>query len=375
MERHSKRGIGLLAVTLGLYAGILLADGLSEDRLFSAQENRLLAQRPTVSKEGLKDGSFAKALEAWVTDQFPGRDGWIAAKTAFLRLTGKKDVNGVYFAPGNTLMECHRAGSVDEAAAGRKLEGLAAQAQEIGGLIDGKVTVLLVPSAAAVQPYRLPAFAPEFDQAGWLETAGKKLEAAGISFLNGERILSEYAGERIYYGTDHHWTTLGAFFAWQAFERSMGREPLPLGEYERTVVKDDFLGTLQARVNLPVTPDSIERFGRKQEGEHAVFFPASGEGADSCYFYERLETKDAYAFFLNGNVPLARLSGDGPKEKTILLVRDSYADCFAPFLTASYGTIWLMDPRYYRGDPAELVKRLDPGDVLYLYQIFHFLGP
>ena len=155
----------------------------------------------------------------------------------------------------------------------------------------------------------------------------------------------------------------------------MGREPLPLGEYERTVVKDDFLGTLQARVNLPVTPDSIERFGRKQEGEHAVFFPASGEGADSCYFYDRLETKDAYAFFLNGNVPLARLSGDGPKEKTILLVRDSYADCFAPFLTASYGTIWLMDPRYYRGDPAELVKRLDPGDVLYLYQIFHFLGP
>ena len=75
MERHSKRGIGLLAVTLGLYVGILLADGLSEDRLFSAQENRLLAQRPTVSKEGLKDGSFAKALEAWVTDQFPGRDG------------------------------------------------------------------------------------------------------------------------------------------------------------------------------------------------------------------------------------------------------------------------------------------------------------
>ena len=141
------------------------------------------------------------------------------------------------------------------------------------------------------------------------------------------------------------------------------------------MVKDDFRGPLQSRVNLLTGPDAIERSQKSGEKEHGISFPASGKRSDSCYFYDRLETKDAYAFFLNGNDPLAELSGDGPKEKTILLIRDSYANCFAPFLTENYGTIWLMDPRYYRGDPLELVRSLAPQDVLYLYQIFHFIGP
>lgn len=375
MKRRKIGRIGFLTATAAFYIGILATDSLSEDRLFSAQENRILAQRPEATREALLDGSYARVCEAWVTDQFPWRDGWIAAKTAVLRLSGKKDVNGVYFAPGNTLVERHEEGSVDGEKAGKRVETLADQAEEISTLISGKVTVLFVPSAGAVQPHRLPAFAPEFDQAGWLEAAGERLEDAGISFLNGEQILAPHGREDIYYGTDHHWTTLGAFFAYQAFEEAMGRAKPQLEDYERILVKDDFRGTLQSRVNLLTAPDAIERFQKSGEKEHGISFPASGERSDSCYFYDRLETKDAYAFFLNGNDPLAELSGDGPKEKTILLIRDSYANCFAPFLTENYGTIWLMDPRYYRGDPLELVRSLAPQDVLYLYQIFHFIGP
>lgn len=100
----------LLAATIALFAGILAADVLSEDRLFSAQENRLLAQKPGLSAGALLDGSYGRELEAWVTDQFPGRNGWIAVRNIALRLMGKRDENGVYFAPGNTLVERHEEG-------------------------------------------------------------------------------------------------------------------------------------------------------------------------------------------------------------------------------------------------------------------------
>ena len=364
----------LLAATIALFAGILAADALSEDRLFSAQENRLLAQRPGLSAGALLDGSYGRDFEAWVTDQFPGRNGWIAVRNIALRLMGKRDENGVYFAPGNTLVERHEEGSVDAEAAARKVQALSDQAEEIASVVPGSVAVLLVPSAGAVQSWRLPPFAPEFDQAGWLEETGRRLSEAGAVFLDGAKILTPHGRETIYYGTDHHWTTLGAFYGYRAFEEAMGRRRPEREDYERIPVKEDFRGTLQARVNLPAAADVIERFKRAGEGEHETAFPGSGETADSCYFYDRLNTKDAYAFFLGGNDPLVRISGDGPEERTILLIRDSYANCFAPFLTENYGTIWLMDPRYYRGDAVELVKKLAPQDVLYLYQIFHFLA-
>lgn len=351
----------------------LAADAALPDRTFSAQENRRLAQRPEFSVSALWDKSFMADWEAYVTDQFPGRDCFITIKTKALRLSGKKDVNGVYFVPENTLMERHDKESVDVERAGRKATRLAGQAAHIQKMIEGKVVLMLAPSADGVQLQRLPAFAEGFDQKGWIDGAEALAQEAGTTVVDVFSALLEHGAEDIFYGTDHHWTTLGAFYGYRAFAEEMGLPVPELSEYERTVVKADFWGTLQSKVNLAVRFDQIEIFSRKGEDMHAVRFPYEEKEAESCYFYERLQTKDAYAFFLDGNHPVVEIRGDGAAGRSILVIKDSFANCFAPFLTRDYETIWLVDPRYYRGDVAELVREYAPTDVLYLYNVFQFL--
>lgn len=361
-----------IAVLLFMTA-FLTADLVLPDRSFSAQENRMLAQKPEFSAKALMDGSFMRDCEDYVTDQFPGRDSFITAKTKVQRLMGKKDINGVYFAPDNTLVERHTEESVDREKAERKVGRMVSQAQKLQGLIDGSVALMLVPSADAVQPQRLPEFAEDFDQKGWIKDTAAVAQKNGVIVVDACSALLEHGTEEIYYGTDHHWTTLGAFYGYQAFLKAFGLPAAELAEYERTTVKEDFLGTLQAKVNLWVSSDRIEIFSRKGEADHRIRFVFEEKEADSFYFYERLQTRDAYAFFMDGNYPVVEIKGDGAEDRSIMLIKDSYANCFAPFLTRDYGTVWLVDLRYYRGDVIELVREYAPVDVLYLYNVFQFV--
>lgn len=354
-------------------AGIIAADFMSPDRSFSSQENRKLAQKPEFSLESLADGSFMKRYEEYVTDQFPGRDAFISVKTRVQKGLGKKDVNGVYFAPGNTLVERHAPESVDEKKAERRAERMVSQAAEIKDMIPGQAAVMLVPSASAVQKQRLPRFAVEFDQHFWISEVERRAQTAGLSVVDVFDVLNAHGEEPVYYGTDHHWTTLGAFYGYQAFTEAFGLPAAGTDDYDRKVVKDDFLGTLEAKVNLPVRPDEIEIFVREGEREHPVQFVYEEKQADSCYFYEKLQTKDSYAFFLDGNYPMVEIQGEGAPGRSIMLIKDSFANCFAPFLTRDYGTVWLVDPRYYRGDVTVLVEEYEPTDVLYLFNIFQFI--
>lgn len=368
-----KKNRWMLFVTALLFAGICLADLLCPDRSFSAQENRKLAQKPALSAEAVLEKRYMTAYETYVTDQFPGRDSWISAKTGAERAAGKKDANGVYFAPGNTLLERHTPESVETERAQKKAARLLREAGEIQQLIPGKAAVMLVPSSAAVQPQRLPAHAVEFDQAAWLAERKKEIEAAGLWYVDVRQSLLQHAGEELFYGSDHHWTTLGAYYGYRAFAEVFGYAVLPQEDYERIAVKEDFWGTLQAKVNLPVARDTMEIFVRKGEGAHPVRFVYENRQADSLYFEERLATKDAYAFFLDGNNPFLEIVGDGPEENSIFLIKDSYANCFVPFLTEQYGKIYVLDKRYYRGQAADLIREYKPVDVLYLYNVFQFM--
>lgn len=368
-----RKNVLFLAAFAVCMTGMLAADFVMPDRIFSVQENRRLAQRPKAAAASCLDGSFMEQYEAYVSDQLPARNAFIAAAAQMQRLIGKKDVNGVYFAPDNTLIERHEPESVDVQKAERKRERLVGEAAKIREMVAGQTGVMIVPSADAVSPQRLPAFAESFDQLSWIRMAQQKAEEAGISVVDVSEALRRHEEEYIYYGTDHHWTTLGAFYGYQAFTQAFGLPGAELSDYEKIVVKEDFWGTLQAKINLQVRQDEIFLFERPGEGEHPTSFIYEEREAPSCYFYERLQTKDAYAFFLDGNYPVAEIKGEGPAEKTILLIKDSYANCFAPFLTRDYGTIWLVDRRYYRKEIAELIREYEPEDVLYLYNIFQFI--
>ena len=106
------------ALTVGFFAVIILiftiADWLTGDRIFSENENRMLATRPKLGVETILDGSFMEDYEAYVTDQFVGRDTWVELKTRGDVLLQKKAINGVYLGADDYLIEQHLSADIKQ---------------------------------------------------------------------------------------------------------------------------------------------------------------------------------------------------------------------------------------------------------------------
>ena len=84
-----------------------------------------------------------------------------------------------------------------------------------------------------------------------------------------------------------------------------------------------------------------------------------------------LAEKDKYSFFLGGNQPLCVISSESDGER-LLVIRDSYSDCLAPFLAGRFSQVHMMDLRYYRESVSEYIKEnsIDKGLVLYSFSGF-----
>lgn len=357
-----------------LLAGIMVWDMVTADRYFSATENRILAQKPEQSIARILNGSWESDYETYLTDQFVERDRWIGCKTYSEKVLGKKDINGVYLAKDGYLIERHRAGDVDTAAAEAKLSRLKQDRERYEELlleqgVTGSVQVMLVPTADMILQDKLPAFAEDFDQREYLE--GMQGDRVAV-----EHILEQHSKEEIYYRTDHHWTTLGAYYGYTAWAESVGIEAVALQEWKRTVVSENFWGTLHAKLNVPVAYDKIELFLPWEEASYQVTYDLGAKQSDSLYELSHLQTKNQYGVFLDDNHALIQIDTQDQRENkkgTLLVIKDSYANCLVPFLTAHYDTVYVLDKRYYRGSVEHFLTENQVEDILILYDVIHFM--
>ena len=190
--------IFLILIALFTVAGLL-----KKDRVFSPSENRYLAQKPELSVDSFFRGDFATDYEEYITDQFIGRDRWIAVKTMTELVLGKKDINGVYIGKDDYLIEMQN--DIDEvkayANADRMVAFLNKETERLG---KEHVSMMIVPTAVAVLTQKLPAHAESFDQNRYIEYMNDRMQ--GI-FVDVRTVWREHADEDIYYRTDHHWTT------------------------------------------------------------------------------------------------------------------------------------------------------------------------
>lgn len=218
-----------------------VADFFQEDRLFSDTENRMLAQKPKFSLESLFRGTYTQDYETYVTDQFVSRDKWIAVKTGLDVLMQKKEIGGVYLGRDDYLIEQHLPQAHSQEQVEEKLKLLSKLVDQW----DAKV--MLVPTADNVLTEKLPAYAPYFDQTAFLEQAEGRLGREHL--IDVHSALNEHRSEEIYYRTDHHWTSLGAYYGYQAWAAAMGVESYP---YEnRKVVTRTFWGRCTPRSTFP----------------------------------------------------------------------------------------------------------------------------
>lgn len=345
----------LFALFLG---GLLVWHVVLPDREKSETENRTLAQWPEFSWESLKDGSYTAAVEEYFADQFPLRDGWTGLKARAEQLIGKTEFNDVFLC-GDTLIS--RVTTPDAELVEKNLSYV----DRLAGNTEIPVTFGLIPSAAEVWKDKLPAGAQSWDQTALLAESDVDFNAA----------LSAHADEPIFYRTDHHWTTLGAFYGANALLESFGMEPFKESDFTPEIATESFNGTLYSQSGVHwLTPDTIE-FWADESGLEITSWRTGSPEPGTLYDRSYLEVKDKYSAFLGGNQPLCVIRNeDLPEGEKLLLIRDSYADSLAPLLTQRFSEIHLMDLRYYRASAAQYAEENGIDRIVVLYSAQNFIS-
>lgn len=336
---------------------------LAPNQKKSEEENRMLALKPKLRFSSLISGSYMQQFERYQSDQFLGRSGWRKLKVTLNRLGGSREENGVFIGKKGQLLE-------DIAVPDREaLESSVTAMKEFAGKYsDIPVSVLLVPDAANVIGSSLPSLAEVADQNLSITQLKKEL-GDSVQWIDGVQALNEHKNERIYYKTDPHWTSLGAFYVFEEAAGTLGITTDFSSGYASYPITTDFNGALASRSGSEMNEkEEISIYVPKDtDNDVVVNYVDEQKKTTSLYDLEMLHTRDKYGVFLSGNTSVVDIKTMAESRKKLLIVRDSYANCFVPFLTPYFQEIVLVDPRYYSGTVQDIMETYQITDVLFLY--------
>ena len=380
MQQHKRRRKGglihypVLILFSVFFVGMFLLDCVTPDRTVSELENTTLTQRPKVTAQILSSAGlnrFFNDYTQYTKDQIPGRDAWISlqsfVETALLQ---KTQSGGILLGDkGQMFDRTYGLVSSEERTLPRNIAAVASLAARC----PGKVYVMVAPAASSIYPERVPAHAPLLQEESYLSQIQTAVEQAGGVYLPLEDALSAHKDEYIYYRTDHHWTTQGAYYAYSELCSALGLEPFDRAAHTAVDVPD-FYGTFYSRARTwNAQPDTLTYYDLDNP---LTIYTVTGPGMPTegqttgLYDLDKLDVYDKYAAFLHGNNGLSRVEGDG--EGRILVIKDSYANSFVPFLTANYAQIDVIDLRNYNYGLDTLIAENGYDQILVLYSFDSF---
>lgn len=361
-------------------AGLSLADPFFSKREYSEMENRPLTQFPKFSFRELFSNQYTPKYEKYVNDQFVGRDLWITIKSVSESAFGKIENNGVIYAKQDYMFPKYL--SLDEKRYEANIDFVSRFLKGYSDRAD--MTVAIAPNAYVILDEFVPAGLHNVDQrAGIADIYDRLPDSAQTLDLitplaqaseQGTPNLAE-AKQDIYYHTDHHWTTYGSYTAYCAFVESKGKTPVSLDELDflkREV--PSFYGTYYSKskkFNAPA--DTITWYDIPVQ---SVMVGDEEKGA--LYNQQQWNERDKHAAFLWGNNRLTVIRSDNNqnhaqgKTSRILVIKDSYANSFIPFLTYNYDEVYVLDLRYMDGKMSDFMREYEFDDVLLLYNFDNF---
>ena len=366
MKNRKRKGwieniIGMLFIlVLFLFMFINLA---VPDREMSEKENRMLETRPVLSMSTVLDGEFMEQWENYQSDQFAGRDFWRSVKVFLDRLGGSRMENGVYIGKSGQLLE-----EIEVPDDGQSEANLSAIVDFAEKYPDVQTSVMLVPDAACILSDRLPAFAGVEDQKQLLGVAKQRL-GDDVNWIDAVSVLNNHVSDKLYYKTDHHWTTLAAFYVFRESAASLGIDGEVGENFASYTISDDFNGVLASKSGVGLSEkETIDIYVPTQGDDDVVVnYVDEGRKTTSLYDSSKLETRDQYGVFLGGNSSVIDIRTVSPEKKRLLVLKDSFANCFIPFLAPYYREIVVVDPRYYSGTIGDIMDTYRITDALVLY--------
>lgn len=320
---------------------------------FSANENRYLQKFPIFNIQNILDGKFMMDMSNYIADHFPFREAFLSFKTNLFKNIGIKRQNDVYYAKDGYLIEEYKKPVNNEKIV-----------RVVNRFIDNnpniKYDFMLVPTSAYILKDKLSSYNLNYDENITLEYFKNNLKA---NYIDVSRILLKNNNQDIYYHTDHHWTTLGAYYAY--FEYCKNNN-LVANNYSFETVTNDFYGTLYSKViDNSIKADVIKRIS--DDKEYIVNY--QNKVSNSLYNDDYLNEKDKYSYFLNGNQSIMTITNNNIINNEILIIKDSYANSFIPLITNHYSKVHVIDPRYYKKSISDYIKENNISKVLFLYNV------
>ena len=340
------------------------------DRAMSENENRTLQQKPKLTLSAIADGSYMKQYETYLTDQFPNRDGLISFHSFFASLLGHREQNGVYLGKRGFLFEAQT--PLDEERLQKTTDAInALMAQEK----HAQCAMILAPNSTYVLKKYLPYGLKMDDQKAQLTTVKNALQGEKFSWVS---VLKSYEKVEdpttLYYHTDHHWTTRAALRAFLSLSSKWN-----LGAKEKSfnieAVSKKFSGVLAASYGERKIKDVLEIcVPKKSEGTYTVSYESQSKVTASVFDTEKLDQRNQYEVFLGGNYDKIVIQTLAETEDTLLLFKDSFANCLIPMLTPYFTKIVIIDPRYFSDSLQDIIDDNEFTHILFVYNLNTFLA-
>ena len=387
MSKNSYIITGAFLLAIG---GISVGSLLAKDREFSPNENRYLSGLPKCSVDRIFSGDFQEDLENYLNDQILGRDQWITVKTGIQKTCGDTDIGGAYVGKDGYDFEKILPEDIDDKLVNRNIQSVQQFLEKSTAQVEkDHMSFLLVPTSGLVMKEYLPKNAILFDQEAYMDRVKDALKE--YRFMDGRKIFQSEmdsktkeaskteadsktkADKALYYRTDHHWTTYGAFVAFEEWCRQTGHSFEGIDAYETETVTKQFRGSLYSKIlDYDSAYDSIVKMTKKQD---ATAYKVIADGKDIGGFYQedKLQEKDKYAYFFGGNYGEVAIEGTQEGKGNLLVIKDSFANAFVPFLADSYDNIYMVDLRYFNEDMQAYLKEKNITDILVLYNVSNFV--
>lgn len=393
MTTHLQWVQSALFVQILIVVGILFL--LFPKEAVSADEKRKLAPAPVFSFAGFFEGAYSDQAEAFYNDNFIYRNFWLALADDFKASRGYHDAEIQLVRQPTAPAET--GGRVDpnvpEDPEFQKVKALVITkgraVQSFGGTVD-----TVRPFAELMNDYRatLPAsikvysmvipsgsdfYLPTQVTGGVLKErnnidAFNKMLDPGIVKVAAYDEIAPHTKEYIWFKTDHHWTGLGAYYAYRAFARAAGVAPVPLKDMDHKTIEGSFLGSLYYQTkdkSLQNNRDVLHYFKVRNSYKTYIVSKTFTEIPTMLYF-KSAKGGHSYGVFLGGDHPLMRVTTDVKNGRKLLVIKDSYGNAMIPYFAANFEEITIVDYRYFKGTIPDLVQRYAITDFLYAQNSF-----
>lgn len=329
---------------------------------FSENENRYLEKIPKFEFETLINGKFIENVQSYVNDHFPFRNFFMNLNTKMERLLGKEEMNHVYYGSDGYLLEKY-----DQPKNYDKIAKVLNQFYADKNYAN--MSFMLVPTSITINQEKLPKNAPTYNQIKEMNELYEQIKFDTIDVT--ETLKQGNKDYPMFYRLDHHWTSYGAYYAYQEYCKMNDIKPIPISEFEIKEVTETFKGTLYSKVlDDDLKPDKIHIFVPKKQN-YEVNYVMTNRITDTLYEESYLTKKDKYSYFLDNNQPLITITNkDIHNQKELLVIKDSYANSMIPFLVNHYEKVHVIDPRFYKLSIEDYMdKNQNIKDVLILYNM------